>query len=66
MRRLVREADILAAICEPIVKKTWEPRRFTTCEPALLYLPFTSHQEKLVAYRRNCRLLLPRLILEYI
>jgi hypothetical protein len=28
--RLVREADNLAAICEPIVLKMWEPRRLTT------------------------------------
>jgi hypothetical protein len=29
-RRPAREADNLTAICEPIVKKIWEPRRFTT------------------------------------
>jgi hypothetical protein len=26
----VRKADNLTAICEPIVYKTWEPRRLTT------------------------------------
>jgi hypothetical protein len=28
--RPVRGADNLAAICEPIVQKMWEPRRLTT------------------------------------
>jgi hypothetical protein len=28
--RPAREADNLTAICEPIVKKIWEPRRLTT------------------------------------
>jgi hypothetical protein len=28
--RPVRGADNLTAICEPIVKKIWEPRRLTT------------------------------------
>jgi hypothetical protein len=27
--RLARKADILTAICEPIVYKMWEPRRLT-------------------------------------
>jgi hypothetical protein len=28
--RPTRKADILTAICEPIVYKMWEPRRLTT------------------------------------
>jgi hypothetical protein len=28
--RPARKADILTAICEPIVYKMWEPRRLTT------------------------------------
>jgi hypothetical protein len=28
-RRPARKAD-LSAICEPVIKKVWEPRRFTT------------------------------------
>jgi hypothetical protein len=28
--RPVRKVDSLTAICEPIVKKMWEPRRLTT------------------------------------
>jgi hypothetical protein len=28
--RLARKADNLTAICEPIVKEMWEPRRLTT------------------------------------
>jgi hypothetical protein len=27
-RRPARKADILTTICEPIVQKMWEPRRF--------------------------------------
>jgi hypothetical protein len=59
--RPARKADNLTAICEPIVKKMWGPRRLTTrwastaCYRDSMTLPFTAPLSKRTECERTFR-----------
>jgi hypothetical protein len=54
--RLAREANNLSAICEPIVKKMWEPRRDTNLWASTAWYrdSFTFYYMSSVVFRGKC------------